>query len=118
MAGFAEHSAGESVSESLRKSNVAAAIAEIQERSERATIASIVERKEALTQVLRAPEGGPYPIKDVIAASDQLNKIDRVYSDQHTGAVNIQINVVYRDERLAEAETIDGAMAAGDEEPA
>lgn len=69
-------------SRQLRKANVAAAIQARAAQVERASIATEVERKEVLTKVLRDGQKGPYPIQAVIAASDQLNRMDSVYVDR------------------------------------
>mgnify|MGYP001583286490 CR=1 FL=1 len=90
--------------ETVRKPAVAKAIAEMQEKTMSAAIATLIERKEALSRVLREPESGPYPVQSVIAASDQLNRMERVYGDAKPSETNIdnrtQILMAYSPEQL------------------
>jgi len=67
------------------------------------TIAGETERREALTRIIRNPQQGPYAIRDVIAAGDQLNRLDRLYVPEQPTPINdnrTQILVGYSEEQL------------------
>jgi len=103
-------------SQLVRNGNVLPAIKAAQEAATSAAIATLIERKEALSRVLREPETGPYPIQAVIAASDQLNRMERVYDDR-TPVVHdnrTQILMAYSPEQLR---ALLEAMKAEDETP-
>ena len=102
--------------ETVRKPHVAAAIADLNAMAQSSAIASAIERKEALSRVLREPETGPYPIQAVISASDQLNRMERVYDDR-TPVVNdnrTQILMAYSPEQLR---ALLAAMSKSDDKP-
>ena len=82
LAGYSPKSARVIASENLTKPAIIAAIAELQDKTERSTIATLVERKERLTTILRDDYKGPIFARDVVAASDQLNRMESVYVDK------------------------------------
>ena len=90
-------------SETVRKGYVQEALAIQEKAAANAAIANLVERKSWLSKVLRNVNADePQPVQAGLAASDQLNRIERVYSEPApTGdTYNTQMFVGYSAEEL------------------
>ena len=79
-----------SASQLLRNPKIKQAIETMNEKTDKATILSIAERKELLTRIALANEG-ERP-SDAIRASAELSKMDGAYEHvETTGTINIKI---------------------------
>lgn len=92
-AGYSPRVAREVGSENLAKPHVAAAVSALVAKAEGTAIATVVERKGILSTILRDKLPGPYPVQAVIAASDQLNRMDSLYIDR-SAAVTVHIDAL------------------------
>ena len=105
-------------SENMRKPAVVAALAALHEQEQRGTIATLRERKELMTGIMREKLPGPYPAQLAIAASDQLNRMERVYDDRVPSGDTYN-TVVLQGYSLADLEAMLAAIKAqGDEKAA
>src|SRR3989304_3973892 len=83
--------------ENLVKPSIISRLTALRERvglSEERTIASLQERKEILSKIIRTRPDGPVSAGHIIAAAKEVNLMERVYSDQHAGQPPV-INVTY-----------------------
>ena len=77
---------------------VSTRLAELREKASSPTVALVKERKERLTTIVRAdiPPNTVTP-KNIISASDQLNKMEGIYSPETQVLTDIKIILVRRD---------------------
>lgn len=80
-------------SQNLRKPAIQAAIAEMNAKADSPAIAALTERKERMSAFLRAAKAEDVAVREAIAASDQLNRMEQVYVERSQVDQRIEIVV-------------------------
>ena len=97
-AGYASsprHVAESAAHVTLRNADVQAALAELQAKAEAPAIASLIERKTKLSEVLRKPVPDDVGVLAILAASDQLNRMESVYVQRSQTLVGGKITIEF-----------------------
>ena len=104
-------------SENLRKPIIKAALSAQNEAAASAAIATLRERKERMSEFLRKPvPEGPVAPQVIIAASDQLNRMERVYGDPVVKEGDTHNTLVLQGFSVEELRRLLAKMDAGEEE--
>ncbi len=90
--------------ENLTKPYIMKRKQEILAKTERETVLSLIERKEKLSNIVRHSIEMPVSAGHIIAAADQLNKLDGSYPpEKHAVIGDILIEVIHRDVKETDA---------------
>ncbi len=112
-AGYSPKTAHVIASENLTKPKIIDYIQALRQKTEDASIANVVERKQRLTVIMREDNFGKFGINRTsnISAADLLNKMDKIYTDGPTVNIDnrdLTINVLTPKARKQVEKLIEG----------
>ena len=95
VAGYSPRSARSTASRLLTKGNILARLQELQKKAEDKSVATVLERKQKLTEIIRDDYKAPITAKEKVTATTELNKMERIYDDRSTGETTIVNSFVF-----------------------
>ncbi len=98
LAGYSPSSAAVNTTKLLKNTNIIARIRELQEATTSDSVATVIKRKELLTEIAYGEHKEPITAQERIRAIAELNKMEGDYApDKHAVLGDIEITIVHRD---------------------